>query len=187
MVIVLMMATLFGQSTAAWDVGTNSARLGLKGRAVMQMMQHDLSRAVAADDVGGALRCEFQADSFAVCIFEEPEVGSTQRVATVVEYWRNGSELRRTTTRQLPTASGSYSSDGTPSPPFVTLLDELVTGPDSFVVELPSGVPYGTSGDLPPWVRISFELTADVAGVSAVQVMSKGRDLADSLDDITTW
>jgi hypothetical protein len=126
------------------------------------------------------LRCEFQADSFAVCIFEEPEVGSTQRVATVVEYWRNGSELIRTTTRQLRAASGSYSVDDTPTN--VTLLTELVDG--SFRVAYPSG---GSGGDLPPWVRISFELTADVAGVSAVQVMSKGRDLADSADDITTW
>jgi len=51
MVIVLMLANLFQQSTRAWDAGLRQAEVGLEARAAINIIQKDLSRAVCATNV----------------------------------------------------------------------------------------------------------------------------------------
>ena len=46
MIIVLMLANLFQQSTRAWDSGLRQAEIGLEARAAINILQQDLSRAV---------------------------------------------------------------------------------------------------------------------------------------------
>jgi type II secretory pathway pseudopilin PulG len=48
MIIVLMLANLFQQSTRAWDSGMRQAEVGLEARAAINTLQQDLSRAVCA-------------------------------------------------------------------------------------------------------------------------------------------
>ncbi len=49
MVIVLMMANLFQQSSIAWNTGIRQAEAGLEARAVLGMIQKELSQAVAGE------------------------------------------------------------------------------------------------------------------------------------------
>jgi len=174
MMIVMMMATLFSQSTTAWDRGIDSARLSLKGRAIMRMMQHDLSQAVAEGGVDGDLVCEFSANSFEVCTFGEVVDG--KRVLKVVGYSGGGGLSRRTETITPDETDGygSFSADGQAQ----RLLDKC-----TFEVKVP-GDDYGAyTTNLPAWVDLKLVLSEDVGESAGIEVWSVGRDDDDGTDD----
>jgi len=187
MMIVMMMATLFSQSTTAWDRGIDSAKLSLKGRAVMRMIQHDLSQAVAdgSPELEEALECDFRSRRpwFSVCTLAQ--TNGIDRVTKWVEYRLSGQKKLVRTEVQLERA-------GTPDAPFYAndkAPDEapLVDGVDAFIVTLPPGGPYTTN--LPAWVDLKLVFSEDVGESAGIKVWSIGRDDEDdggSDDDITT-
>jgi prepilin-type N-terminal cleavage/methylation domain-containing protein len=50
MVIVLMLANVFQQSTRSWNIGTRQAEIGLEARAAINLIEQDLSQAVASSN-----------------------------------------------------------------------------------------------------------------------------------------
>jgi type II secretory pathway pseudopilin PulG len=177
MMIVLMMATLFGQSTTAWDQGINQAKLGLKGRAVMRMMQNDLSQAVADE----MLPCSFSDSSFEVYVLTDAE--ADMRTLKGVKYWMGGSGLER----------GEVEFDIDNPPPYGQ-LPGVSTGPtllkseevDKFRVTRPPGGPYTTN--LPAWVELELVLKETMGQTAGIKVWSGGRDgSASTNDNINTW
>lgn len=50
MVIVLMLANIFQQSTRAWGIGERQAEIGLEARAAINRIQQDLSQAIASSN-----------------------------------------------------------------------------------------------------------------------------------------
>jgi Tfp pilus assembly protein PilV len=92
MVIVLMMANLFQQSTRAWDAGMRQAEAGLEARAVVGMIQQELSQAVADSTM------PFNASGGSLDFYTLGDVGTTNRIEPRrVQYSgglsRNGSQI----------------------------------------------------------------------------------------------
>jgi prepilin-type N-terminal cleavage/methylation domain-containing protein len=50
MVIVLMLSNLFQQSTRSWGIGLRQAEIGLQARAAINLIEQDLSQAVASSN-----------------------------------------------------------------------------------------------------------------------------------------
>jgi len=50
MIIVLMLANLFQQSTRSWDTGMRQAEIGLEARAAINLIEQDLNQAVASSN-----------------------------------------------------------------------------------------------------------------------------------------
>jgi type II secretory pathway component PulJ len=50
MVIVLMLANVFQQSTRSWNIGTRQAEIGLEARGAINLIEQDLSQAVASSN-----------------------------------------------------------------------------------------------------------------------------------------
>ena len=175
MVIVLMMATLFGQSTTAWDQGINQAKLGLKGRAVMSMMQNELSQAVCDDE----LPCDFQPKSFTIYILaDEPESSGDPRLVKEVTYSAPGSVLRRTE-KTVVRGADPYGVYG------ATASAPLLTNVVSFSVNWPGG---NSTTNLPAWVELNLVLTETMGETAGIKVSSGGRDgPASTNDNINTW
>ena len=185
MMIVMMMATLFSQSTTAWDRGIDSAKLSLRGRAVMRMMQHDLSQAIADGGLEGALECYFRNESFGVCILGQ--TNDIDRATRWVEYERLGKSLRRREGRLRavrPAAEADYATDS--MEPWATVLDG---GVEEFRVIVPAREPAGGSytTNLPAWVDLKLVFSERVGESAGITVWSVGRDDTDgTADDITT-
>ncbi len=87
MVIVLMMANIFKQSTLAWEGGTRQAEAGLEARAVIGMIQHELSQAV-----GGA-GYPFTANGSTLTFWTLGETSATNREAREVSYSLSGGRV----------------------------------------------------------------------------------------------
>ncbi len=91
MIIVLMLANLFQQSTRAWSTGLHETTLGVEARAVINMIQRDLSMALPDTDatpieVGGS----------SVSFYLLNEEGEPERITYSgggSSISRNGSEL----------------------------------------------------------------------------------------------
>jgi len=181
MMIVMMMATLFSQSTTAWDRGIDSAKLSLKGRAVMRMMQHDLSQAVADGGLGQALECQFGGSSFEVCTVGQSD-DDTDRVIRWVRYELSGGTLKRSEVPlevARPAGTPNYADDGT------MVSADIVKGVSAFSVTVPPGGPYTTN--LPAWVDLKLVFSEKVGESAGITVWSIGRDdTSDTGDDITT-
>jgi len=181
MMIVMMMATLFSQSTTAWDRGIDSAKLSLKGRAVMRMMQHDLSQAIADGGLDRALECNFGSSSFEVCTVGQAE-DDTDRVTRWVRYELSGAKLRRSEVplkAVRPAGTPNYANDG------AMVRADLVDGVTSFSVTVPPGGPYTTN--LPAWDDLKLVFSEKVGESAGITVWSIGRDdTSDTKDDIST-
>jgi hypothetical protein len=89
MMIVLMMANIFKQSSLAWESGTRQAEAGLEARAVIGMIQHELSQAV-----GGAGH-PFTASGNTLEFWTLGESSATNREAREVRYSFTGSQVLR--------------------------------------------------------------------------------------------
>jgi len=80
MIIVMMMANLFKQSSIAWESGRRQAEAGLEARAVIGMIQKELSQAV----VGGSRA--FTASGGSLDFWTLGELSATNREARRVRY-----------------------------------------------------------------------------------------------------
>jgi prepilin-type N-terminal cleavage/methylation domain-containing protein len=185
MVLVLMMSTLFHQSTIAWDSGLRQAEMSMQARAAMALMQRDLMQAVAGDVAGNMLECEFWGTGFGVCTLAE--ASGNRRAVKWVSYEGSGNQLiREEVPIQAVRPAGAvvaYGSDGpAANAPF---LDNV----SHFGISVPAGT-YTTN--LPPWVEISLTLEHTSAGAAGIRVWSNGRDREfDTEDDkdkrLRTW
>jgi len=194
MVIVLMMATLFHQSSIAWESGLRQAEMTMQARAAISLLRRDLTEAIAADDIvekspDGGLQAEIAngASGLSFWRYGEPDRVSGERALRRVEYWLAGDQLMREessvkTTPQSATTFGRY-VQGTPGP--------LLGNVSSFVIRTPNG--YSNTGtNLPAWVEVAMTLEHDSVGAAAIKVWSNGRDnVFDTEDDkklrLRTW
>jgi len=110
MVIVLMMANLFQQSTRAWDAGMRQTGAGLEARAVIGMLQQELSQAVADTNMS------FSASGNSLDFWTLGDLTGTNREPRRVRY---SGELSRNGVQLLQVASFSVTPYyGVGGPPF---------------------------------------------------------------------
>ncbi len=172
MVIVLMMATLFHSSTNAWDNGMRQAEISLEARAVMNMIQRDLSQAVADSQ----FPCQFNQNSVE---FYRPDSNITSNRAMVrIKYRYNSGALVREEQIFAPSPVGSYWVSV--SNRSATLLQDM----DNMEFYWTAG-PYTTN--LPRWVDIVMEINQQSIGSASIKVFSMGADEQSDTDDIQTW
>ena len=91
MIIVLMLANLFQQSTRAWSTGMHETNLGVEARAVVNMIQRDLS--MALPDGEGT---EVQASGSTLSFYVLNENGEPEQITYAgagSSITRNGQEL----------------------------------------------------------------------------------------------
>ncbi len=171
MIIVLMMATLFHQSSMAWDNGLRQAEMSIQARAAMSMIRKDLSQAVASGGYDGLLRCNISPGSS----FSFPMIGgeadedyrSVQKVS-----YSGGSSITRNSQRMSATGPGSYGNYGGGGN--AKLLDNV----SSFRIDTPGGAHYTTN--LPEWVDISLTLEKSTVGAAGIKVWTKGRNIGSA-------
>jgi hypothetical protein len=175
MLIVMMMATLFHSSTTAWENGLRQAEISLEARAVMNMIQRDLSHAVADPE----LECQFARGSVQ---FYRPDISdSTNRTMTRVRYAFGSRAVTRVQRRLIATGTRSYGRLG--SSQSAPLLEDV----ESFSIDVPGGDYSAYTTNLPAWVEISMELSQSTVASANIRVSSGGRDLSSTDDDIKTW
>ena len=173
MMIVLMMATLFHQSSIAWHNGLRQAQMSIQARSAMSLMRRDLSQAVA----GSEYKCNFDSGSFSVYVLGT----TTGDVRTVRQVSYSGS-IDRNSVIYDP-GNGNYFGSG--SSKSGTLLENV----DKFVV---TPAPGWSSTNLPEWVDITITLSKQSIGSAGIKVCSYGRDhIPDTEDDkgkrLRTW
>lgn len=186
--IVLMMSTIYHQSSVAWDSGSRKAQGGMEVRALMGFISRELEQAVAFKGALGAGQWPNPmgtAISF-VTLAGEPIGG--RRQATLIDYQMSGNSLIRKA-YQFDAASGTPYDDinaynsanwlalGQPTI-LATNVAEITFAP------FPVGTPRTR---LPRWmrIRIGVDRLHDVSGVGA---RSAGPDLVfDTADDIRSY
>lgn len=155
MVIVLMMANLFQQSTRAWDAGMRQAEAGLEARAVIGMIQQELSQAVANPDWPFSSSSSGSLDFYTLGDLSSTNTVEPQRV----RYSRSG---------KLQKTAGGKTID---------LLNVA-----AFTVDTSFGPDLGGSTNLPDWVEIGLELSDD-SDFSTVRVYVQGREYEEGSAD----
>jgi len=177
MIIVLMMATLFHQSSMAWNNGLRQAQMSIQARAAMSMMRRDLSQAVASQEYP----CNFSANGFSVYV-----LGTTTgdvRAISQISYSFSGSTINRYKRSMKTTAAvGDYGKLGAPEGG--KFLDYV----SKFKVKTYGGSP----AELPEWVDLSITLEKTTIGAAGIKVWSNGRDKMFNTEDdrdklLRTW
>ncbi len=186
MMIVMMMATLFSQSTTAWDRGISGAKMSLKGRAVMRMIQHEFAQAVADGgitilDAPDGLECDIEDGESGFIFWMAGDLSGDGRMFRRIEYWKSGTDLiREETSLDDNDTPGQYGAMLSPK------QSQLLNNVASFEIRTPGGSAYTTN--LPAWVDIKLVLTETVGEVAGIGVWSEGRDgSASTNDNINTW
>ena len=184
MLIVLMMATLFHSSTAAWTSGLRQTEMSIQARSVISLIQRDVSQAVVDGSVY-ELDCRFEDER--IDVFIPGGIDNTNRVFRKVSYELSGDVIRR---REwiVNTDGGREYGD----PPRATgAAADLIGNVDEFIVTVPQGGPYTTN--LPAWVGIELTLSQTAESGSGFKVFSMGRDGqvnppgSPDDDDVRTW
>lgn len=96
MVIVLMLANLFQQSTRAWDIGMRQAEVGLEARAAINMIEQDLNQAVASTNANQQFTTYIAGSgvlSFAMFSRTNAAIERVQYVGSSSGLTRNGVQL----------------------------------------------------------------------------------------------
>jgi prepilin-type N-terminal cleavage/methylation domain-containing protein len=146
MVIVLMLSNLFQQSTRAWGTGLRQAEIGLEARAAINIIEHDLSQAVASSNPG-------------------QQFTATPTELTFAMFSRTNSTIEQVT-YDFSAVSGLTRND-------VKLVggDSI----DSFSVSVPSVGSVSGSTELPDLVAISLTMSSS-KNFSEVRVYVQGRE-----------
>jgi prepilin-type N-terminal cleavage/methylation domain-containing protein len=186
--IVLMMSTVFHQSSVAWDSGTRKAQNGMTARAVLGFMARELMEA-AEDTAGSAtasdppLRFTYTGTTVTFNkLSNEPT--STERSALRIHYECTGGEILRKEDVYLA-ASVYEGATGWQEGSEVALADGVSTL--NFI--WPGDWSPGPGANaLPPWVTIRIELTTfdDVSTVGA-ESAGPDRNFANAGDNITSF
>lgn len=156
-IIVLIMSTVFHQSSVAWDAGMRKAEGNMAARAVLGFMTRELRGAVV-DPVNTP--CLIQEGGASLSFWRVTTNGALQEI----EYaWQSGAQ--------------TIERNGT----------QLVENVTHFSVETPDDGVSTYSTNLPRWVRIRLAMkrSADVSGVGAWSYGPDGVNGTD--DDIGTW
>ncbi len=174
MVIVLMMANLFQQSTRSWEGGMRQAEVGLEARAVVNMIQDELSQAVASPNLDGFIAGGDELQFYTL----GRDASTTNRQFKRVRYARSGRVLQKTTW-----IAENYGQLGS-SP--VTV--DLVSNVERFEVSNSLGAA-SPGTNVPDWVGVRLEVAKD-SSISEVRIWSAGRDGIQGTDDdrlLRTW
>lgn len=125
MVIVLMLANLFQASTRSWDTGMRQAEIGLEARAAINLMQQDLSQAVASSNF------PFNASGSSLDFYMFSRNPTNNPVIERVRYVGGGSGLTRNNAQLLGSAIESF----TVTPLYPSAADSAVL-PDLVEISL---------------------------------------------------
>jgi len=185
-IIVLMMSTIYHQSTLAWDSGTRKTKGSVVARAVLGLISKDLSLAVVDTNILtrgiGDMYIQNGAKSIRFVTLGGTNSANT-RVARMIRYEKSGASprvMRYEYERTLydPVAAGN--------PWNLIRMDEVADGVNDMVFETS---PRGTfTTNLPDFVQIRMEFEKEKANISGVGAWSAGPDKTDgNADDITSW
>lgn len=174
MLIVLMMSTLFHQSSMAWNNGMRQAEMSIQARAAMSMIRKDLSQAVAADGLNGALKCSFNNSGFTVPVMSK--ANENTRSVEQVSYSFGGNSINRYS-RELKSNNsvGVYSSNG------IKTGGKLLDHVTAFGIKVPGNFNNYTT-NLPPWVDVTLTLEKTTIGAAGIKIWSLGRNI-DNADE----
>jgi len=165
-VIVLIMSTVFHQSSLAWDAGTRKARGNTTARAVLGFMQREMLGAVADGD---SMTCYMDHGADELSFWTLEADGTRKHIKYALEPDTSGDYLVRI-------ASGTNS--GT-----------MMTNVTHFSVVTPDEEQYALR--LPTWVgiRMAIRRSAEVSGVGAWSYGPNHEDNTgeEDSDDIGTW
>ena len=178
MLIVLMMATLFHQSSVAWNNGLRQAEMSIQARSAMSIMRRDISQAVASEEY----KCNFSGSSIDIYVLGT----TTGDVRTIrrIKYSRSGSAITRSSAEFRPGSGGNYFGTA-----FNQKSGSLVDNVEDFQV---TPGPGGSATNLPAWVDIELTLEKTTMGAAGIRVWSNGRDHTFDTDDdkrkrLRTW
>ncbi len=155
MVIVLMLANLFQASTRSWDTGMRQAEIGLEARAAINLIQQDLSQAVASTNANQRFTASGSSLSFAMFARNPTNGVAIERVT----YSSSGSGLTRNGEQQL-----------------------LGPALESFTVSVPGIGDVSNSTNLPDLVEISLTLKSS-KNFSEARVYVQGREYVEGGTD----
>jgi len=174
-VIVLVMSTIFHQSSLAWSAGYRRSGGSMMARAVVGMILKDLEGAVSDSQYFLPADTDIQPTAITfVTLSGTPDV-SGKRCAVKVKYSYAGDVTRESW--QMMAGSGY----GTWAP---LSSSTIATNLSEFSFQTPIG--YVNNGVLPEWVKIRVKITRDVdvskvgsrsLGPDGVYVLSGGDDI----------
>jgi len=179
--IVLMMSTLFHQSSIAWDSGSRKVEGNVQARCLLALITRELAHAVADGDVfsdDGMVNGDNQISFFTL---EDP-AGNTIRIAKEVTFRLLSGTITRSERRINLTYDGWDMRNSTNEMVIMKHASDL-----RFYM---SGIDRANAP--PPWIRVELAMTRQ-DDVSAVGVRSFGpdgkQDLPNALnkDDIVSW
>ena len=171
MIIGLILANVFHQSTIAWEAGLRRVEMSAEGRAALDLMSREISQAVASDD----LKVLKNGDDELAFYTSADSTDDNPRDLRLIQY--NGN-LRK-----------EWALDETqPYPAFINppFSDPIIGNVGSFDLKFEYPTGYTTpNAELPAWVDIQLELSVDNQASLGVTVRSIGRDDTDgTADDI---
>ena len=174
MLIVLMMSTLFHQSSMAWDNGLRQAQMSIQARSALSRIRNDLSQAVASADYP----CKISASSIDIYVLDKLSEDEDDRRA--VKHVVYSGKIDRHESEVALDGSDRNRRGG-------KFLDSV----DSFKVDTSPNWD-GSSDTLPEWVDVTITLSAKTAGAAGIKVWSNGRDRKFDTDDdkrrrLRTW
>ena len=174
MIIGLILANVFHQSTIAWESGLRRVEMSAEGRAALDLMAHEISQAVGDP----TLPCTFNPNMPKLIQFytSDDSTGGGRALRRVTyEISGSGSLLRRGE-EPLDPAAGYPAFSGSSVD---TVVENVAYSSSSF--SYPSG--YVFSGTPPAWVDVELQLSVDSEASLGVTAWSIGRDDTDGTDD----
>ena len=174
-ILVLVMSSVFHQSSVAWDGGMRKAEGNMTGRAILGFMSREMSEAVVDASHTNLFKMEIHPDSATFVTLRGTNDMATPRgrIAEEIEYTLVGQKVKRTRTNEKDPYWHSGSSDMAWLGSRVKSLKFTTSDGQTTYTNMP-----------PAWVHIqlSVERSADVSGLTA---WSYGPDGADgTADDI---
>ena len=176
-IIVLIMSTVFHQSSVAWDAGTRKAEGNMMARATLGFMTREMEGAVAhTDKLAGNIGHNL---SWVTFVTLGNTTGSLQRIVRKITYrlTSGGTIGRLEQTMTAGSGYGTWDLDAKEA--------DLATNVNDLAFYTADGMNHTTN--LPAWVRIEMGLNRkdDVSGVG---VRSAGPNkVPGDGDDIKSW
>ena len=171
-VIILLMTTIFNQSSQAWDRGLSKSEKGMAGRAALNLMTSELKNAVATDGnlTGPTL---FNASSMSFNSLTKADADD-ERIVKYITYSLAGNKINRSTSPYKDDYSGLGSASS------AELIDD-VTG---FKISALGG----SATSMPESVTLSINLekSSKTAWAEAYSYGPNGVDNNGQGDDIST-
>ncbi len=184
MVIVLMMANIFQQSTRAWDTGMRQVETGLEARAVINMIQRELAEAIPAP-AGAPSPTPFQ-----------PSVGTPPAPpGSVLEFYtragtfgpgeRHYQRIRYSGLLNKEVTRFGVNPSGPPDSATGGASFQILDNVSQFTVTAPPGV---WTNELPPWVQVRLRLNPVTGEDAIIEVWSVGREnLSGGHPQLRSW